>query len=187
MNKVVSLPHPPLLVLGCGNLTRGDDRAGLEFVRKLRPQTCSQYVARELPQLSVDLLELFKEAEAILFVDAVQTGASPGTLHLIPLPYAGLQTRSLSKVSGHGWGLNEVLDLARSLGRELPRLALLGIELESVEYGDPISPVVKEALHVALENFPRLRALLSGAAGALTKPRSFAPGDTAFPGELKCA
>ncbi|HUK87984.1 MAG TPA: hydrogenase maturation protease [Terriglobales bacterium] len=187
MNKVVSFPRPPLLVIGCGNLTCGDDRAGMEFVRKLRPQSCAQYAAREMPQLSVDLLELFKETETILFVDAVETGAAPGTLHLVPLPYAGLQSRSLGKVSGHGWGLNEVLGLARSLGREIPRLALLGIELESVEPGEPISPAVKQALQVALENFPRLRTLLSGTADALTRPRSFAPGDCAFPGEVKCA
>lgn len=187
MERVTSFPRPPLLVIGCGNLTCGDDRAGLEFVRKLRPQSCAQYAARELPQLSVDLLELFKEAETILFVDAVQTGAPPGTLHLVPLPYEGLQTRSLNKLSGHGWGLSEVLELARSLGRDIPRLALLGIELESVEYGEPLSPVVKQAVHLALENFPRVRALLSGASGELTQPRSFAPGDQAFPGELKCA
>lgn len=187
MNKVESFPHPPLLVIGCGNLTCGDDRVGLEFVRKLRPQACAQYVARAMPQLAVDLLELFKEAEIILFVDAVQTGAPPGTLHLVPLPYPGLQARSLSKLSGHGWGLNEVLELALSLGRDIPRLALLGIELESVDYGAPLSPAVKQALHLALENFPRLRALLSSEGGELTLPRSFAPGDVAFPGELKCA
>jgi hydrogenase maturation protease len=187
MDRVAKFPRPPLLVIGCGNLSCGDDRAGLEFVRKLRPQACAQYTARELPQLSVDLLELFKDADTILFVDAVETGAPPGTLHLVPLPYAGLQTRSLSKVSGHGWGLAEVLELARSLGREIPRLALLGIELESVEYGEPLSPVVKQSVHLALESFPRLRALLSGASGELTVPRSFAPGDPAFPGELKCA
>lgn len=187
MDKVKNFPRPPLLVIGCGNLTCGDDRAGLEFVRKLRPQACAQYTAREMPQLSVDLLELFKEAETILFVDAVETGATPGTLHLVPLPYTGIQTRSLSKVSGHGWGLAEVLELARSLGRDIPRLALLGIELESVEYGEPLSSSVRQAVHLALENFPRLRALLSGATGELTRPRSFAPGDEAFPGELKCA
>ena len=187
MDKVTSFPRPPLLVIGCGNLTRGDDRAGLEFVRRLRPQVCAQYTAREMPQLSVDLLELFKEAETILFVDAVETGAPAGTLHLVPLPYAGIQTRSLSKVSGHGWGLKEVLELALSLGREIPRLALLGIELESVEPGEPLSSPVREAVHLALENFPRLRVLLSGATGELTKPRSFGPGDDAFPGELKCA
>jgi hydrogenase maturation protease len=187
MSKVVSLPRPPLLVIACGNLTCGDDRAGLEFLRKLRPQSCARYAAREMPQLSVDLLELFQQAESILFVDAVETGAAPGTLHLVPLPYAGLQTRSLNKLSGHGWGLKEVLELARSLGREVPRLALLGIELESVEPGEPISPRVKQAVTLALLHFPRVCELLSGQGGELTQPRSFAPGDDRFPGELKCA
>ena len=187
MGKVASFPRPPLLVIGCGNLTHGDDRAGLEFLRKLRPQSCSRYAAREMPQLSVDLLDLFQETEAILFVDAVETGAPPGTLHLVPLPYAGLETRSLGKLCGHGWGLKEVLELARSLGREIPRLALLGIELESVEPGEPLSPRVKQAVTLALLHFPRVCELLSGAGGELTQPRSFAPGDDTFPGELKCA
>ena len=80
-----------------------------------------------------------------------------------------------------------MLELARSLGREIPRLALLGIELESVEPGEPLSSPVREAVQLALESFPRLRALLSGATGELTVPRSFGPGDDAFPGELKCA
>lgn len=182
-------PAVRLLVIGCGNPLAGDDSAGVEILRRLRARTDGGACQlRDLPQANVELLELFDEADVILFLDAVVSGAPAGTLHLVPLPSPGLVPRALGPLSSHGWGLAETLELARALGRRAPRLVLLGVEIARVSLAARRSPPVEEAIAVVVEKFPRLRSwLLEGGAEGRRHPRRFLQGDTSFPGELPCA
>ena len=66
----------------------------------------------------------------------------------------------MGRVSSHGWGLEETLRLARSLGWQSPRLMLLGVELESVATGFPRTPAVEAALAAVVECFPELLTAL---------------------------
>ena len=91
----------------------------------------------ELAGGALGLFDSFDKAEIILFVDAVQSGAPAGTVHLLPLPSREVVPRAMGRVSSHGWGLEETLRLSKSLGRRVPRLMLLGVELESVTPGGP--------------------------------------------------
>ncbi len=100
--------RPRLMVLGCGNPFAGDDNVGLELVRRLRARGSCGCEFRDLPEGGLGLLELFDRADIILFVDAVLSGAPPGTLHLVPLPAREVVPRALGSVSSHGWGLDEV-------------------------------------------------------------------------------
>ncbi|MBZ5668463.1 MAG: hydrogenase maturation protease [Acidobacteriia bacterium] len=176
--------RPRLMVLGCGNPFAGDDNVGLELVRRLRargscgcefrdlsgrgarpcaptfPRRGYGYEFRALPEGGLGLLELFDRADIILFVDAVLSGAPPGTLHLVLLPAREVVPRALGSVSSHGWGLDEVLRLALALGRKVPRLMLLGVELESVAQGTRRTAPVDAALEVVIEHFPQLQAAL---------------------------
>jgi hypothetical protein len=93
-------------------------------------------------------------------VDAVQSGAPAGTIHLLPLPSHEVVPRALGRVSSHGWGLQETLRLSRSLGRHVPRLMLLGVELESVTPGARRTAPVDAALESVIECFPALSAAL---------------------------
>lgn len=181
-------PALRLLVIGCGNPLAGDDSVGVEILRRLRARADGACQFRDLPQANVELLELFDEADVILFLDAVVSGAPAGTLHLVPLPWPGLVPRALGPLSSHGWGLAETLELARALGRRAPRLVLLGVEIARVSLAARRSPPVEEAIAVVLEKFPLLRSwLLEGGAEGRRHPRRFLPGDTSFPGELPCA
>jgi hydrogenase maturation protease len=93
-------------------------------------------------------------------VDAVLSGAPPGTLHLVPLPSRDVVPRALAAVSSHGWGLDEALRLALALGRRVPRLLLLGVELESVAQGTGRTGPVDAALEAVVEHFPQIQAAL---------------------------
>lgn len=152
--------RPRLMVLGCGNPFAGDDNVGLELVRRLRARGSCGCEFRDLPEGGLGLLELFDRADIILFVDAVLSGAPPGTLHLVLLPAREVVPRALGFVSSHGWGLDEVLRLALALGRNIPRLMLLGVELESVAQGTRRTAPVDAALEVVIEHFPQLQAAL---------------------------
>ena len=136
-----------------------------------------------MPQAGVALLEIFSETNMLMVVDAVVSGAPPGTLHLVPLPWPGIESRGLSALSGHGWGLKEVLDLARALGRPIPRLMLLGIEVASVAPGTTLSPAVEQAVALAVERFSDVEAIVRNPqAPAWHTAQRFLPGDDSFPG-----
>ena len=152
--------RPRLMVLGCGNPFAGDDNVGLELVHRLR--ACGGYGCelRDLPEGGLGLLELFDRADIILFVDAVLSGTPPGTLHLVPLPSRDVVPQALGAVSSHGWGLDEALRLALALGRRVPRLMLLGVELESVALGTRRTTPVEAALEAAIDHFPQVQAAL---------------------------
>jgi hydrogenase maturation protease len=176
---------PRLLVVGCGNFLMGDDGAGVEVVQRLievRQSTDCQLCL--MLSGGVDLLEMLPSADLILFVDAVTSGAPVGTLHLVPLLAAEVVLRSLGSVSTHGWGLLETLELARALGRPLPRAMLLGVEIGEVTPGAQRSPAVARGLALVVQRFSRLRSLLVDPESVLWRSaRHFPPDDATFPGD----
>ncbi len=169
----------PLLVIGCGTWMAGDDAAGLELARQLRAEGCD-CGPRDLPRLSLEVLGLFEEAERVLFLDAVVSGAPVGTLHLVPLPWPGMEPRSLGSVTTHGWGIAEILRLAEALHRRVPKLYLLGIEIESISPGAPLTSAVRDAVARARAQFGAVRDWLIESGGRLTRPRSSPPGGEVF-------
>ncbi len=174
----------PLLVLGCGNVLAGDDGAGAEVVRRL---SCSQYPDCDflvVPFPGVELLDILLAAGAVLVVDAVASGAPPGTLHLIPWPTPSVEPRAVGALSSHGWGPTEILKLATALGRTLPPVMILGIEIGESHPGAPRSAEVEAAVSLVVERFSRLRSMLANPRAApWDHARSFSPEDASFPGE----
>jgi hydrogenase maturation protease len=171
-----------LLIVGLGNSAAGDDSAGLETVHRLTELGDCGCELRAEGAPGVELLDVFASSGVILFVDAVSSGGIPGTLHLTSLPSKDLEPRALGALSSHGWGLSEALDLARALGRTVPRLFLLGIEAGTLAQGSPLSPAVERAIKLVVERISDLRSLLLHSAALST--RSFDPNDQSFPGGI---
>jgi hydrogenase maturation protease len=167
-------------VVGCGNAQAGDDSAGLEIVRRLRVRGDCTCELLERPQAGLGLMEVLRDAENVLFVDAVSSGAPAGTLHFVPLPSADIVPRALGAISSHGWGLAETLRLMAALHYRLPRVALLGVEIESAQPGAPRSAAVEAAVQTVVERFEALEIflMLEGKWDWVT-PRRFAPGEAA--------
>jgi hydrogenase maturation protease len=180
MTDNVSARASRLLIVGCGSPDAGDDSAGLEIVRRLSELGGCGCDLRAETAPGVELLDVFPFAEVILFVDAVTSGGVPGTLYLISLPSKELEPKSLGSLSGHSWGLDEALELARALGRAVPRLFLLGIEAGTVAQGAQRSPAVEQAIALVVERIPDLKSLLL--TSAVIGTRSFSPVDRSFPG-----
>ena len=145
-----------IIVIGIGQSLRGDDAAGLEAVRRWQakyPGTANRPEVRvetsELPGLG--LLHLLEGVQAAVLVDAVQSGAQPGTLHR--LGPDDLSSFTPDAGSAHGWGVAETLQLGRSLSPSLAecRLTLIGIAAQRFELGAGLSPQVEAALAEAVE------------------------------------
>jgi hydrogenase maturation protease len=130
---------------------RRDDGAGLAAVKRWQSMFVEQaadpgvYVEYlELPGL--ELLNCLEAAEQVLIVDAVRSGAAPGSLHwLAEKDIAGFGQGS---DSAHGWGVAETLALGRQLQPEkMPaRVEILGIEIGEVAVGEGLSPEVTRVL-----------------------------------------
>jgi hydrogenase maturation protease len=137
-------------VIGIGQSLRGDDAAGLAAVRQWRekyPETAGRPEVRvetdELPGLA--LLDLIEEAEAAILVDAVQSSALPGTIHL--LSEEDLSAFPTSAKSAHGWGVAETLDMGRLLGKiDSTSIRLICIEAEQVTLGTELSKAIQDTM-----------------------------------------
>lgn len=147
------------LVLGVGNLDRGDDAAGRVVARRLRGALPTEIEVAEVNGETAMLLEKLDGAADAYLVDACASGAPPGTirrfdLHDAPLP------QGLFGLSTHGLGLAEAIELARALGQLPPRCILYAIEGACFDVGASLSPSVADAVDEAAE---RLRVEIVGA------------------------
>jgi len=70
-------------VVGVGNVLRGDDAAGCRVARLLRPTPrCWPFVAGEVPE-AVLFQVVAARPDTVVFVDAVDLGAEPGSVALL--------------------------------------------------------------------------------------------------------
>jgi len=145
-----SRPDALPLVIGLGNDHRSDDRSGLEVARALRPRLEGKARVEECATEGIALLDLWRDAERVLVIDAVRSGAAPGTVHRLE-PGDGAFPGFRTGTSTHGLSLAEAVALAQGLGC-LPRhLVVYGIEAENLEVGAGLTPSVARGIEEATE------------------------------------
>lgn len=137
--------HPNPTVVGVGNRFRRDDGAGLKLANRLRPAIRAEATVLELEGEPASLIEAWSGAAVVVVVDGVSSGAEPGTIHRFEPPDDPLPAE-LFRSSTHALGLAEAVELARELGRLPKRLVVYGIEGESFEAGEGLTPAVDEAV-----------------------------------------
>ena len=126
------------IVIGVGNLDRGDDGLGREVARLLRPMAPEGLEVAEHDGEPTALIARLDGAGAAYLIDACASGAPAGTIHRADVSAAPLPP-SLSGLSTHGLGLAEAIEIARALG-QLPALCIVyAIEGESFSPGAPLS------------------------------------------------
>jgi hydrogenase maturation protease len=143
-----------IAVIGIGQSLRGDDGIGLKAVQRWSlefPATAGdprvQIHLLETPGL--ELLEYLEDADAVILVDAVSTGRDAGTIQVVsPIPEV---PPSVAEKTAHGFGITEVLALARKTGAPLPECRILiGIEGTEFGMGTGLSDSVRQALPAAV-------------------------------------
>jgi hydrogenase maturation protease len=134
MPKMTYERQYPLLVLGLGNDVLTDDAIGLEVVRRVRAclEPDEPIAIEETVEMGVALLDSMAGYQAVVLVDAVQTGRMPaGFVHEL----AAEQLNVLPGVSPHFLGVGEVLALGRVLGYDMPEQ----VEIFAIEVADPFT------------------------------------------------
>jgi hydrogenase maturation protease len=133
------------LVIGVGNVYRGDDGAGIAVARKLAAQRLPGVRVMEMNGEGTSLQEAWKDAPSILLVDAVSSGAVPGTIHRFDAQAGPLPTE-LKHRSSHSFGVAEAVEVARALGRLPSHMVVYGVEGKNFSPGRDLSPEVERAV-----------------------------------------
>jgi hydrogenase maturation protease len=121
----MSTPDSSSIVICIGNELVADDAVGFEVFNRLgqinaRLEYCSVG--------GIDMLQLLNGEENMVVVDAVQFGATPGTIHVIP--WDSLPVNGSTAISAHGLGLRETVEIGRILYPDkMPEhITLIGVE-----------------------------------------------------------
>jgi hydrogenase maturation protease len=163
--RVIPRALPAVRVIGVGRTVRGDDGAGPRVARALAAEAPEGVSVTECPGEFDALLDLWEGADAVLVVDAVRTGGSPGTL--VRFDAIARRVPAPAGPSSHGFGLAEAIEYGRAL-RRLPRVLIVhGVEAADVTPGAGLSPAVAAALPALLAV---VRAEALGLARSLANP-----------------
>lgn len=158
------------LVVGLGSPDRGDDAVGPVVAAEVarRGRTDLRVVVHEDPTC---LVELWGAEDTVVVVDAVRSGAAPGTVHVLDATSGTLADRAWTRTGRggtHAFGLAAAVELARALHRLPRRLLLVGVEATSFEHGAPLSTPVARAVEAAVRT---VEALLVPTGEASRVPR----------------
>lgn len=142
-------PDPcDLLVIGCGNILRGDDALGPVLVRRLHQRGVPDGVRLVDGGTSgMDVAFGMRGASRVIVVDAAATGAEPGTTYRVPAAELA-DLPPLSGLHSHNFRWDHALSLAHwLLGPHCPEdITVLLVEVAQVEPGAELSPPVAAAL-----------------------------------------
>ncbi len=140
----------PVLVLGVGNPLMGDDGIGVELAHRLQERDYGPLVhVEEGGTLGMTLLPLLEDADTVILLDAVRTGALPGTV--VTREKEELPRHFSHVISPHEIGMKEVLGAAQLCGTLPHIITLVGVEARHTEFCRPMSAEVREAVPQALD------------------------------------
>jgi hydrogenase maturation protease len=137
------------LIIGVGNVYRGDDGAGIAAARLLRSQVPSGVRVIEQSGEGTALAESWKDAESVIVVDAVQSGAAPGTIRRFDIQKEEIP-REIFQGSTHAFGVVDAIELARALKELPPHLVLYTIEGERFGYSGQLTDSVASGVRAAV-------------------------------------
>lgn len=139
----MTVPHDTLII-GIGNRYRGDDGVGFYVICNLQDCDLQNVELMEVKPDGYSLIEVWKDRELVIIVDAAVGTGPPGTIKRFDALKEKIPSM-LSPVSSHSISLAETISLAKSLKQLPKRLYIFAIEIGKVNYGTSISPVVREA------------------------------------------
>jgi len=140
----------PILIIGVGNAYRGDDAVGLRIVQDIKKMSPDHVNVIEQSGDGISLMDSWKDADTVILIDAVHSGAQPGTIHRFDVHIQTIPTKFFH-YSTHAFGVAEAIELARAL-KQLPQdLIVYGIEGKRFEAGVGLSPEVEKAEQEVVE------------------------------------
>lgn len=154
-NRAVSASADPeaetretsVTVVGIGNEFRGDDAAGVLVVRKLKGKVPAAVRTTELTGDQSDLLELMRDTDAMIIVDAVRSSSSAGTVFRVDASQDPIPGDFFS-FSTHSFDAAQAVELARVLEILPKEVVFYGIVGKEFSFTSKLTSDVKEAVAI---------------------------------------
>jgi hydrogenase maturation protease len=135
-----------VVVIGVGNRDRGDDGVGPEVLARVEGRLPrGARPARLAGDDPAAIMEAWQGAGRAIVVDAMSSGAAPGTVRRVDVGEGPLPA-DLGLVSTHALGAAAAIELARVLGRLPASLVVYGVEGEDFTRGASLSRAVAAAV-----------------------------------------
>jgi hydrogenase maturation protease len=150
MTCLASPSNSVVLVIGVGNPYRSDDGVGLVVARRIRELNIYGVAVMEETGEATRLIEFWSATPNVFLIDAVHSGAEPGTVHRIDAIQQNIPSDYFF-YSTHAFGVAAAIELARSLYRLPPRLIVYGIEGNDFSDKPTLSVEVEESVSRAIE------------------------------------
>jgi hydrogenase maturation protease len=151
-----------LAVIGCGNLNRSDDGAGVVVAQRLLalplPPNASVKIF-DAGTSGMDVLFQARGARKLVIVDASSSGSEPGAI--FEVPGKELENRTAPTYTLHDFRWDHALYAGRRIwGDDFPTdVTVFLIEAATLGYGLDLSPQVLQAADVVTA---RIEALIAG-------------------------
>jgi hydrogenase maturation protease len=138
------------LVIGIGNIYRGDDGAGLLVARRVEEIAPETITVREHSGDGLALMDMWQAVDSVILIDAVKSGAEPGKIFRFDAGKHPLPGSSFF-ISTHAINVAEGIEIKRSLNQLPPRLIVYGIEGKNFHAGLGLSAEVEAAVPVVAD------------------------------------
>ncbi|VAX34635.1 Hydrogenase maturation protease [hydrothermal vent metagenome] len=141
-----------IAVVGIGNILLSDDGVGVLVLNELK----SRY--KKLPgnvelidggTMGLDLLPFIEGKERVIFIDAVDFKAEPGTVG--ELNNSEIPHYFSSKLSVHQIALPDMIAAGQLLGTIPEEMCLIGIQPKTIETGYGLSPEIQQQVDTLIE------------------------------------
>jgi hydrogenase maturation protease len=150
-----------LVVIGCGNLNRSDDGAGVVVARRLlalRTPPSASVKIFDAGTNGMDILFQARGARKLVIVDASSSGSEPGSV--FEAPGHELENRPAPSYTLHDFRWDHALYAGRRIwADDFPTdVTIFLIEAATLDYGLDLSPKVEQAADIVTARIATLIA-----------------------------
>ncbi|HBQ97352.1 MULTISPECIES: hydrogenase maturation protease [unclassified Roseofilum] len=151
-------PHPPIppshlsptvLVIGYGNLLRGDDGIGQTVAMRVEEWEWMNVRSRAVHQLMPELAQELSAVQLAIFVDAALSGDDVTLSKLEAVPEQGLPW-------GHSLSPPRLLSLCQWLYHTVPQAWMISVPGVDFSDSDRLSPLAQQRVKIALNHITHL-------------------------------
>ncbi len=141
-----------ILIIGIGNLFRGDDAVGLMVADELKKSFGgSDLLILKQNGEAMNLMESWRGYDKVILVDACPYREQVGGFQRVRLSEDGHIPIVSMRSSSHNFGVAEAIAFSRSLGSLPQEVVIYAIEGDNFAQGDDMSREVRAAVPIVAE------------------------------------
>jgi len=133
------------IIIGIGNEFRSDDAIGIIAARKLKEKNLINAEVIEHNGDGASLMEIWKNCEQVILIDAANINNCPGQIHIIDAK-ADKIPKSSTIHSSHIFSVAEAIETSRTMGTLPERMVIYGIEGKNFKAGTKVSEEISIAV-----------------------------------------